>query len=207
MIDTIFNLAQFEDIGNRTEGFIYQKFFTEEQIGLVHKEAEKILTGQKDKMRVDGMVGVAYERYVKLYLCPNQKELAPKMYDFIEEKIFSLRKFSEYSCKWCAALVRFNAIDGMTSHKDYSYNLLMLGTLILDGKILFGSSLSEREEAYDPSNTVLANKGDFIGLKAPNKYNKQRPFFSVLSPIPSLIIRLWMRDQYQCSACSGGYHG
>lgn len=206
MLERISSLDEFTKIGKDAAGFIYNNFLKGETLRLISEETKNNFAESKNKNKVDGLVGVAYEKYTDLYLCPRLKETSPKLYTFLERELFSLKEFEEHSNKWCATAVQFNPLDGMTSHRDYSYNLQILGTLVLDGEILFGSSLKKREDAYKLSNLVLAGEGDLIELKAPSKNNNERPFFSILSPGPSLILRIWMREKSNCPACSGVYN-
>jgi hypothetical protein len=191
---------------DREAGFFYQNFLTEDQTSQALEEALKVFDSAPPHS-VDGMVGIAYEKYEDVYVCPRQKELIPSLNDAIEERIFTHPKFSLYAEKWCASLVKFDKLSGMTSHRDYSYNKNMLGTLVLDGNVLFGSSISERDDAYSPSNTVLAGRGDLIGLKVPERNDEGRPFFSIISPNESTLLRIWMRDRIKCPSCRGGYNG
>jgi len=206
MLQKTISLEGFGRLDSNTSGLIYYSFLTGDQLGLVAKEVKTAFDTSKES-KIDGKVGVAYERYSNLYICGENKQMVPSLRQSIEDKIFSDGKFPQYSDKWCASLVKFRPLDGMTSHRDYSYNKLMLGTLVLDGDILFGSHLFKRDGTYNPSNIVLANKGDLIALKAPNETSITRPFFSIFSPGYSLVMRIWMRDPSKCPSCSGEKYG
>jgi len=103
----------------------------------------------------------------------------------------------------CYSLIEFNSLEGMSSHRDYSYNRYVLGTLVLDGELLCGCG-SKRETAYIPSNMKLLSRGDLLVIKAPTDESTERPFFFMTSPVQCIVSRFWIRNNQNCPHCSSG---
>ncbi len=205
MLAKIWSGQELSELHNRAEsGVLYQTALAPDLLAILVAETEQLFQEKPLTSHMHGKVGVAWERYAELYVCPHDSHHLV-LHETLQEKIFKLYPFTPYEKKWCAALLKYDALDGMTSHRDYSYNKCMLGTLVLKGSILFGSG-STRETSYEPENLTLAHSGDFIALKAPLEQPFERPFFCMFSPVPSTIVRIWMREQTHCPHTRGAEH-
>ena len=174
------------------------QFLDHDTTSVIAEQAGKYLSTAA--MVIDGKAGAAYERLTSAYVGCTKFGKQQMDLSILESKIFELAEgYTSYAC--CFSVVRLNPLGGMTSHRDYSYNRYLLGTLVLEGKLLFGVG-SSREAAYC-DNTILT-PGDFIALYAPReKITDRRPYFwacAIEPDKPTLAIRAWLRE---CKSCLG----
>ena len=207
MLTEIYNDQGLELMHSKTNaGLAYRNFLTPDRL----VDAIGLFGNNSNKKRFIGKVGPAYEAYTDVYTCGAEliflREIQHRVIDKLYPDVLKNEKKSEKKLdplEVCSTLVHFDPLQGMTSHRDYSYNRLILGTLVLSGEILYGSA-STRTGAYDPKNIVLLERGDLALIKAPTTSmdkSMERPFFFMFSPTDSLISRMWVRDPANCANC------
>ena len=182
-----------------TIGVLYRGFLSPESPLL--DQAVSFFHQHPDKEKFSGNVGVAFEAYTDLYVCKRNTEL--NFLSEFKERIGGRLIQQQAGLDICASLVGFNALEGMTSHRDYSYNTHALATLVLSGELLYGCAWT-RHQTYHPQQMVLLGKRDLVLLQATTPHIKERPFFCMIAPSSSLISRLWIRDPKKCGQCSTG---
>ncbi len=175
------------------EGILYRGFIAPEKLIAIDNALQEKFCFHH-LTTIDGKVGAAMERYSDYTVCIAHTVPVKS----IEREIWRITyALSQPAKPWCASLVSFEALDGMTSHKEYSYNRDLVGTLVLKGSLLFGTA-KVREETYNAENIVRANAGDLIALKAPSEFSEVRPYFCMFAPEQCDAVRLWMRSPDEC---------
>lgn len=200
-------------------GVLYRKFIPRRDTVLI--EAAAFFSNSDKKKSFSGVVGKAFESYTQLYVCNNQylfSEIKTRIIkpwissssdsDTVSKRLVnSSERLGNYysspkersSLGICVSLLEFNSLQGMTSHRDYTYNRSVLATLVISGTLLFGSA-SERIAAYEPKHLSLLEEGDLVMLPAP-PVCADRPYFWMTAPSTALISRLWLREAGHCPHC------
>lgn len=149
---------------------------------------------------INGPFGAAYERLTSRYVDLSQRDHSGTGLSVLEHRIKELRTVQDANLVNSFAVVRFNTLDGMTAHRDYSYNKDHLGTFVLGGKVVFGVGES-RDAAY--LNTVVLVPGDYIAVRAMRNTSDIRPYFCLFSLEESLVVRSWIRDKKDSEMAGG----
>lgn len=179
--------------GFSEEGAIYRNFLSKEKLRGINEVLEEHFCFHTLKP-IDGQVGAAFERYYDYSTCLSHGSNVPAL----EREIMRVSNiFASPPKPWCATLLALEKLGGMTSHKDYSYNRYVLGTLILEGSLIYGAAKT-RDEAYNPENLVRAQAGDLIALKAPSEFSQERPYFCMFAPENCTAARIWIREPTTC---------
>ena len=188
IIKKMYEGGRIESIGSTA--FVYLGFIDGEELVRYQKDVNAFISEKRTRV-VDGVVGAAYERFEAARMCKEDKlpERVRELSDILGEKL-GRREQDDF----CAAAFRFPILGGMTSHRDYSFNRKMLGSLLVSGKVVFGVG-AERDSAYE--NTVVLYPGDLIILDAPERKDG-RPYFSVFCPEESILVRSWIRPREKC---------
>ena len=173
-----------------SKAFVYLDFIGREELVRYQKEVDIFISERKSRV-VDGTVGAAYEKFEAARMCKedNLPESVRELSNILREKLGG-REQDDF----CAAAFCFPILGGMTSHRDYSFNRKMLGSLLVSGKVVFGVG-EERDSAYE--NSVVLYPGDLMVLDAPERKD-ERPYFSVFCPEESILVRSWIRPREKC---------
>lgn len=174
---------------------LFLDFIKDKQLRTYQRVLPPFVAREKTRV-VYRQVGAAYEHFQAVRIS-NQNNIpaeVQELSDLLQEKIFTLGE-PEESYGFCAAAFHFPPLGGMTSHRDYSFNRQLLGSLVVTGKIVFGVG-QERDQAYE--NSTVLHPGNLMVLNAPLSKDI-RPYFSVFCPEESIIVRTWIRPAEKCS--------
>ena len=158
----------------------------------IAEQARKYLS--TNALAIDSKVGAAYERLASADVGCSKSRNQQIDLSILDSKIRDLLGGCSDLASYFS-VVQFNPLQGMTSHRDYSYNRYLLGTFVLEGQLLFGVGVTRETAYYD---NVILMPGDFIALQAPQgKIDDRRPYFWTCAIEPdqtTLAIRTWLRD-------------